>query len=208
MNHQNLYTGIAYMYDLGLYLNGYRRAVSYIARQLPFHPKRDLRVLDAGCGTGLYSIAILRQFPNATLVACDLNPDMVEKMKNNLVKQGLESRAKVFVGNVLEPMPDESEGSFDMIISGGVLEYVEISKAISNFSRYLKKGGYWLNSPVKNNICGRVIGWWMKFVPYARRKNISAFVEGEFELEKEMAIPWYYFPICMVKEAHLFKKQS
>ncbi len=204
MNAKNIYSNIADWYDIGLWLNGYKGAVNYITTYLPFRADDSFKVLDAGCGTGLYSIAILEKFPKSQVVAFDLNNRMVEKMKKNLAKYGLEKRATVFVGDVLKNISSE-ERDFDLIVAGGVLEYVEIQGAVKNLARSARTGGYFLNSPVKDNLPGRVIGKWMGFKPYSTEENILAFARNGFELQKTIKIPSRFFPICLVKTIHLFK---
>ena len=205
MNAQNLYSKITGLYDIGLWLNGYKGAANFIVSKLPFGVNDSFTVLDAGCGSGLYSIAVLKRFPNAQVVAFDLNRGMTEKMKNNLVRHGFESRTHVFVGNVLENI-NTDERDFDLIITGGVLEYVEIKQAVQNLARYLRSGGYFLNSPVRDNWLGNLLSKLFGFTPHSSEKNISAFEQNGLKLWKSVAIPMRYFPICLIKGANIFKK--
>ncbi|MSU55512.1 MAG: class I SAM-dependent methyltransferase [Candidatus Taylorbacteria bacterium] len=205
MNAQNLYSKIAGLYDIGLWLNGYKGAANFIVGKLPFSVNDSFKVLDAGCGSGLYSIAILKRFPNAQVVAFDLNQGMTEKMKNNLASHGFENRAQVFVGNVLENI-NTDERDFDLIITGGVLEYVEIKQAVQNLTRYLRSSGYFLNSAVRDNWLGNLLAKWFGFTPHSSEKNISAFEENGLKLRESIKIPFQYFPICLIKSADIFKK--
>ncbi len=205
MNAQNLYSKIAGLYDIGLWLNGYKGAANFIVGKLPFSVNDSFKVLDAGCGSGLYSIAVLKRFPNAQVYAFDLNRGMTEKMKNNLASYGFENRAQVFVGNVLENIKTD-ERDFDLIITGGVLEYVEIKQAVQNLARYLRSSGYFLNSPVRDNWLGNILAKWFGFTPHSSEKNILAFEENRLKLWKSIKIPFQYFPICLVKSAHIFQK--
>jgi len=204
MNPQNLYSKISSLYDVGLWLNGYKGAANFVVRQLPFSNKDAIKILDAGCGSGLYSIAVLKNFPNAKIVAFDLNQEMTEKMKINLVRLGYEDRAEVFVGNVIENI--NSERDFDLIITGGVLEYVDIEKAVQNLARYVRNGGYFLNSPVRDNWLGKLLAKFFGFTPYSSQENLSAFERNGLQLVKSIKIPLHFFPISLIKNAHIFKK--
>lgn len=204
MNDKKLYSNIAGLYDIGLWLNSYKRAAGYIAGKLPFRTTDSLRVLDAGCGTGLYSIAILEKFPKSQVVAFDLNEEMMKKMKKNLLRHGFENRATISVGDVLSNV-SAGERGFDLIVTGGVLEYVDIRRAVKNLARYLSKGGYFLNSPVKDNWLGNLIAKWMGFKPHSVEENISAFELNGFKLQETITIPWRYFPICLIKTVHFFR---
>lgn len=207
MSNKDLYSNIASLYDIGLWLNGYKGAANHIASKLPFHATDSFKVLDAGCGTGLYSIAILKKFPKSQVVAFDLNEKMVEKMKKNLERYGLEKRATVFVGDVLKNISNE-ERDFDLIVTGGVLEYVDIRRAVKNLTRYIQKDGYFLNSPVRDNWLVNVLAILFRFKPHTAQENIITFTQNGFELQKTIKIPFRYFPICFVKTAHLFKKHQ
>lgn len=205
MQSQKLYSIIAKFYDMGLWLNGYTRAAAYVVKQLPFIANAVIKVLDAGSGTGLYSFAILNRFPNSKVVAFDFNPEMASRMKSSLINRHLHERTEVFVADILRELPTTAN-NFDLVITGGVLEYVNAEKAVTNLSKHLPKGGYFLNSPVKNNIWGKLVGKWMGFIPHIPDSLMAAFTKNGFELIKRIKIPYRYFPISLVKEAHLFKK--
>lgn len=205
MNAQNLYSKISGFYDIGLWLNGYKGAADFIVDKLPFEVNSSFKVLDAGCGSGLYSIAILKKFPNVQIVAFDLNEGMTQKMKSNLTRLGYENRANVFVGDVLGNI-NTSENDFDLVITGGVLEYVAIEKVVQNLSRFLRNGGYFLNSPVRDNWLGKILAKWFGFTPHPFNKNISAFEQNGLKLWKSVKIPLRFFPISLIKDAHIFKK--
>lgn len=193
-----LYTSLAGIYDLMLWVTGYKVAVHYFVKQLPFKDQQ-FRVLDAGSGTGLYTFAILSRFPHAQITAFDLNAKMIHRMHKTVERKGLANRVRTFVGDVIKPVPNIEGQQFDLIVTGGVLEYVNITEAIKNLSHYLKSGGYFLNSPVKDNWLGKIVGKLYKFTPYARRTNMKAFTQNGYALEKFVSLP-------IIKEAHLFKK--
>ena len=203
MKGQGLYSKIAIFYDIILWLNGYRRAVDFIAQRLPFNVNDELRVLDAGAGTGLYSMAMLKRFPKAYVVAFDLNLNMVKRMEDNFDKNGFKDRTSVYMGDITK---DVDGKDFDLIITGGVLEYVSVFETVKHLKGYLKKGGYFLNSPVSNNVLGKIIGLFAGFIPLPKEEIISYFKKNNFILTKNIKLSWYYFPISLVKSAQIFRK--
>lgn len=193
-----LYSGIAKMYDISLWLSGYKLAVSYFIGLIPFDRKAEIKVLDAGCGTGLYAFAFLKRFPNAFVQAFDVSADMAAVMKNTVREKNLESRVKVLTGDITKPLPYQSE-QFDLIMTGGVLEYVDPAVTVKNLSFYLKKGGYFLNSPVKDSWLGRTVAQLYRFQLHSRSTNINAFTHNGFVMEGMRSFP-------VIKEVHIFKK--
>src|SRR3989338_6132031 len=135
INSNRLYSLIANFYDAMLWVAGYKLAVKYFIRLLPFGKEKSFKMLDAGCGTGLYSFATLDKFPYSEITAFDLNPAMIERMRKSLQRKGLENRVKVYLGDVTKPIP-ENRDQFDLIITGGVLEYVDVPEAVKNLSLY------------------------------------------------------------------------
>ncbi|MBI5139996.1 MAG: class I SAM-dependent methyltransferase [Candidatus Vogelbacteria bacterium] len=195
----NFYYKIARFYDLGLWIFGYRLAVSYFIAPIPFQKQDRFKVLDAGCGTGLYTFAILRRFPNVSVEAFDLNSAMTEIMETTVRRKKLDEHVSIFNGDVTKPLKFESE-QFDLIVTGGVLEYVKnIEMAVKSLAPCLKKGGYFLNTPVKNNWLGKIIAKIYKFTPHSYINNINAFTNNGFSFVAERTFP-------IIKEAHLFRK--
>lgn len=96
---------------------------------------------------------------------------------------------------------------FDLVITGGVLEHLDIAEAIKSLSQYLKTGGYFLNAGVRKNFIGITAGkaWGLKNL-FSKDKVIQVFQENDFTLLKYIILPVKYFLIRMAKEAYIFKK--
>lgn len=73
-----------------------------VARQ--FGHKSRLRVLDAGCGDGLLSLAMARRHPTWSLTGVDLREDLLEGARKRAVARGLPN-ARFAPGNLEEPLP-------------------------------------------------------------------------------------------------------
>ncbi|MFJ4210716.1 methyltransferase [Paenarthrobacter sp. NPDC089675] len=57
------------------------------------------RIVDPGAGSGRYLLAAARRFPNATVVAADVDPMATLMLRANLAVSDLSSRVKVVVGD-------------------------------------------------------------------------------------------------------------
>ncbi|MGN6274824.1 MAG: class I SAM-dependent methyltransferase [Solirubrobacterales bacterium] len=64
-----------------------------------------LRVLDAGCGDGLLSLAMAKRHPRWSLVGIDLREDMLEGARQRAVARGLPN-ARFVAGNLEQPLPE------------------------------------------------------------------------------------------------------
>ncbi len=196
---QKIYSTIAEVYDLGLSLIGYKRAARKFIAQIPLSSESQLTILDAGSGTGLYSFAAAERFPNARIVAFDFNEKMANKMQAIARSKGLQDQVRVTTGDVSKRIPGLDE-QFDIVITGGVLEYVNLEEAVHNLGQYVKQGGYFLNSAVKDNFLGRTLGKFLAFQPYSQKENVSAFTENGLQLVNTADIA---FP---PKRSYLFQK--
>lgn len=76
------------------------------------------RVLDAGCGSGVYSEWLIER--GAEIVAVDASPKMVE-----LAKQRLGSSVDVRQADLSQPLTFLQDSSFDVVLCPLVLEYIE-----------------------------------------------------------------------------------
>jgi SAM-dependent methyltransferase len=110
---------------------------------------RGLRVLDAGCASGV--LAELLVAGGATVVGVDLNPRLVERARQRL---GLD--ADLHVADLSTPMPFLASGSFDMVTASLVLHYIaDWEPALREFARVLRPGGLLLISthhPIQTSV--------------------------------------------------------
>jgi trans-aconitate methyltransferase len=64
-----------------------------------------LRVLDAGCGDGLLSLAMAKRHPTWALVGIDLREDLLEGARRRAAARGLPN-ARFVPGNLEQPLPE------------------------------------------------------------------------------------------------------
>lgn len=102
------------------------------------HARRDDAVLDAGCGSGVFSRVAARH--TASVVALDGSEAMIALAEQKARAEGL--------GNIthrvglLDELAQWDAGQFDLILSSSVLEYVDdYQAAVCSFVRLLRPGG-------------------------------------------------------------------
>jgi SAM-dependent methyltransferase len=96
------------------------------------------RVLDVGCGHGLYSLDLARR--GAMLVGCDLQHPALTDARQTALGLGLNGQALFLLADgAALPLP---EGAFDLVICNCVLEHVaDDGAALAAMARSLRRGG-------------------------------------------------------------------
>ena len=98
------------------------------------------RVLDAGCGPGMYSEILVDR--GAEVLGIDASPNMIE-----LARKRLGGRAEFRLVDLSRPLDFLEGGSFDVVISPLVIDYVEDWDALfREYHRVLRPGGYFVFS--------------------------------------------------------------
>src|SRR6267142_6037402 len=111
------YDRIARLYDLTFKLNGYGRSLDQYFANNPLPVSRGGRILDAGCGTGLLTLALLRavRFP-VNITALDLSASSVTAARKAVTQsEGRQRDVSYMQANGLSlPFADDS---FDFVVT-------------------------------------------------------------------------------------------
>jgi len=207
MNSDNVYSTIGNMtslYEVLASVTGYKKSVKYFISQLPFPDDAPLQILDAGCGTGLYAMELLKKYPHAHITAIDSGEKLMEYFQKKVTEKKLDEKVRLLVADIQSSLPELQHEQFDLVITAGVLEYVNQEAAIQNLSRFLVPGGYFYSLPVRDNALGRFICTIYACKPYTSHQNIVGFTRNGFTLHAEIDVP--KTPSASFREAHLFKK--
>ncbi|WP_091496338.1 class I SAM-dependent methyltransferase [Amphibacillus marinus] len=93
-------------------------------------------ILDVGCGTG-QTIAYLVETYDAHVTGIDINPNMVIRARERMIRDDLD--ANILHGSV-EALPVE-DAFFDIVLAESVLAFVNQPKALTEIYRVLKPNG-------------------------------------------------------------------
>jgi ubiquinone/menaquinone biosynthesis C-methylase UbiE len=143
------YDKIARLYDLTFKINGYGRSLDQYFEEHPLPVFPGARVLDAGCGTGTLTLALLRTLRvPVKLTALDLSASSMATAKRYVDKSDhREQKVHFAQANILSlPFADES---FDLIVTSGVLEYVPLDDGFGELARCIAHGGHLLHLPMR-----------------------------------------------------------
>lgn len=103
-----------------------------------FIPEKPCKILDAGGGTGFYSIPLALKGHEITIL--DVSEKMLEKARQSAIKHGVSKKVKTVQGNMAHLKFPES--SFDAILCHLAFGYTEPSQTLSEFYKVLKDDGF------------------------------------------------------------------
>lgn len=151
------------------------------------------RVLDAGCGTGVYTEWLLEQ--GAEVVGVDVSEEMLAEAADRVGE-----RATLHRADLAEPLEFADADSFDGVVSVLVLGYVEDwRRPFSEFARVLEPGGFLvftvanpfdefpLDEDENYFAVERRVKEWSVEVPYYRRplsEVLNPLVEAGFRVDR------------------------
>lgn len=186
------YDRIARFYDLTFKLNGYGRSLDQYFENNPLPVTRGAKILDAGCGTGLLTLALLRaiRFPVA-ITALDLSSTSITAARKSLYYSAGRKRDVTFAqGNLLSlPFADDS---LDLVVTSGALEYVPLADGLSEISRVIAPGGHLLHLPIHPSVAGTFLEILFRFKSHPPREVMNK-TERHFRVVHQ-----YKFPVPQV----------
>jgi malonyl-CoA O-methyltransferase len=113
-----------------------RGVAERLARLLP--ALTSPRVLELGCGTGLFSRQLLARYPDATFLLTDLAPSMVEQCRRNLAN----AHKQRVSFDIMDAARPAAEGPFDLIATSMTLHWLaDPAAALQTLRKLLAPGG-------------------------------------------------------------------
>jgi len=109
-----------------------------------FPARGALRLLEIGCGSGIYLRYAAERNLSLTAVGLELQPAVAEMARINLRDWGLENRVKIETGDIREKAPDEP---FDIATLYNNIYYFPVEervKLLGHIAGFLKPGGFLL----------------------------------------------------------------
>ncbi len=96
--------------------------------------KESMRVLDVGCGSGVFMQSIYDANQNATGIGIDIDEEVVNQAKQNMEEWGLGDKFRIIAGDILDP-PKGLEGPFDLITLYNIIYYFRSEKRLELIDR-------------------------------------------------------------------------
>jgi tRNA (cmo5U34)-methyltransferase len=113
----------AFLNERSLLIPDRQRQLEVALRVLRLAPRHPHRVLDLGAGDALILATVLEAFPQASGVALDFSPLMLEQAQARVEKFG--ARARIVEADLQSPAwRDAVPGSFDTVVSGFAIHHL------------------------------------------------------------------------------------
>lgn len=167
----SIYDRFTALYDMMFRINRYGWSVErYLRARLPALPS-GARVLDAGCGTGLLTLALVRVLERpAEIASVDLSQASLRTAREAVGREPASGRhrARFARTNALAlPFPDNT---FDLVATSGVLEYLPLAEGMRELARVLAPGGYFFHLPVHPSGMTRLLELMFRFKAHPPRR--------------------------------------
>jgi ubiquinone/menaquinone biosynthesis C-methylase UbiE len=138
----------AFLNERSLLIPDRARQLDVMLRVLRFAPREPRRVLDLGAGDARLLATVLEAFPQASGVALDFSPLMLEQAQARLAKFG--PRAATVEADLQSPAWRSAvQGPFDAVVSGFAIHHLthERKRALyREIYELLPEGGVFLNA--------------------------------------------------------------
>lgn len=105
-----------------------------------FSGKKDLQVLDVGCGPGMQTVQLAEHFTGAKVKALDYYPQFFDELTDSAVARGVSKRVDPVEGSMFEMA--FAEESFDVLWSEGAIYIIGFERGLKEWKRFVKPGGF------------------------------------------------------------------
>ena len=102
------------------------------------------RLLEIGCGSGVYIQHAANRNPSLTAVGLELQPNVAEVARRNIAEWGLEGRVRIEVGDIRRKAPDEH---FSIVTLYNNIYYFPVESRVSllqHIRQFIQPGGFLL----------------------------------------------------------------
>ena len=185
---QHIYSTRTATYNSFISVFRYPQGIRAILQASNLH-RPGLRVLDAGCGFGVVTFALLeamerRNLNYESIHAFDLTPAMLSRFQMSLDTRGIND-VQLCQADVLslDQLP-QSWVEYDLILSASMLEYLpkkELPLALAELRKRLLPNGRILIVITKESPEAKIlVEWWWRSESYSREELHQAFAAGGF----------------------------
>lgn len=200
MDPVRLYTSRVNTYVRFVNLVCYPQGIRAYFRRSP-HLRSGLRVLDAGCGSGIATLALRDALLSKGMVpgslrAFDLTPAMLDRFHSKLQKRAIHN-VDIAQADVLDSQGLPAEwGNYDLIVSASMFEYLPTERLSEGFRalrlRLKPDGKFVLFITRRNWLTRPLIGRWWRANLYSKQELEEALQKAGFTSVTFSQFPMQY----------------
>ena len=206
------------MYGVYMKLLCYERAISRFIDDLDLKCKKNSRILDVGCGTGIIGLQLIEKFQNSTLLATDAQEKFLyETIANAKKKRISKDRISVGISDITTPdkvkiLDDYSvslkKESFDIVSFSGVVGYSKNQKeSIITLLSLIKPNGYLIDLEMNEKPVGKWIASRYHYNVMSLIEMIKLIEDERYEVFR-IPLSLKYFPANLTRIGIVAKKIS
>ena len=196
-------------YRLWMNVFGYECQISRFIKNLDLGGKEAKSMLDAGCGTGVIGLQLLKKFPKSKLLATDIQERFLQMTLKNSKRKGI-SRDRISVGlsDISSPTKVKilngasrslKKESFDIVSVGAAIGYSDNpKKTLKELLKLVKPGGYLLDIEMNEKLTGKWVASRYQYnnIPL---DDIIKFAEDQGHEASFIPFSAKYFPVNLTR---------
>jgi ubiquinone/menaquinone biosynthesis C-methylase UbiE len=193
---------------------GFERSLARLIGRLDLDYPPNASILDAACGTGVIGLMLMKGRPRASLVATDINPDLLERTRHGAAELGIAAaRVTTAISDITTPRVTTGVagsshptklGLFDIVATGAAIGYSrDQQRTIDELLAMVKPGGYFLNVEMNETAFGKGVSWRYHYsmMPLSQ---MEALIRGRgFEVRR---IPIREFPARLTRACYVARR--
>jgi len=114
LTHDTLFKGLLVCKQ---YRSGYRFSIDAVLSAHFCRPEAHDTILDLGSGCGIIGLVLAFRYPSVTVTGIEIQSELVELAKKNIVDNGMQSRITIIEGNYRHTPDFIVAESYDLVVS-------------------------------------------------------------------------------------------
>ena len=120
-------------------VSGFRTGQDTVLLAASIDARKGQRVLDVGCGPGTAALCVAKRLPNVFVDGLELQSEIAELAKYNVVENGLDEQVTIMTGSVTTRPPVLRQDSYDHVLANPPYMKAGAAQAAPNASKAISR---------------------------------------------------------------------